>query len=103
MLEVINVPTATGGVECWMDIQRGEYPAITPIPSIIKIGEVLSVLVYLRDLNGEYDISVRDCYAYDSPDYYDPMTGKIQLSDKNGCTRLGYDHIILYIFIYLDK
>lgn len=87
MLEVVNVPTATGGVECWMDIQRGSYPSISPIPSIIKIGEALSILVYLRDPRGEYDVSVRDCYAYDSPDYDAQGTKRLQLSDKNGCSR----------------
>ncbi|XP_058061727.1 mucin-2-like [Anopheles bellator] len=86
-LEVINVPTSTGGVDCWMDIQRGTFPRIEPIPSIIKIGEALSVLVYLRDPKGEYDVSVKDCYAYDSADYDAPSTARLQLSDKNGCSR----------------
>uniref|UniRef100_A0A182PNA9 ZP domain-containing protein n=1 Tax=Anopheles epiroticus TaxID=199890 RepID=A0A182PNA9_9DIPT len=86
-LEVVNVPTSTGGVECWMDIQRGTYPSVSPIPSIIKIGEALSVLVYLRDPKGEYDVSVKDCYAFDSPDYDAPTTARLQLSDKNGCSR----------------
>ena len=86
-LEVVNVPTSTGGVECWMDIQRGTYPSISPIPSIIKIGEALSVLVYLRDPKGEYDVSVKDCYAFDSPDYEAATTARLQLSDKNGCSR----------------
>uniref|UniRef100_A0A182MCS5 ZP domain-containing protein n=1 Tax=Anopheles culicifacies TaxID=139723 RepID=A0A182MCS5_9DIPT len=86
-LEVVNVPTSTGGVECWMDIQRGTYPSISPIPSIIKIGEALSVLVYLRDPKGEYDVAVKDCYAFDSPDYDAATTARLQLSDKNGCSR----------------
>uniref|UniRef100_A0A182YQE6 ZP domain-containing protein n=1 Tax=Anopheles stephensi TaxID=30069 RepID=A0A182YQE6_ANOST len=86
-LEVVNVPTSTGGVECWMDIQRGLYPNVSPIPSIIKIGEALSVLVYLRDPKGEYDVSVKDCYAFDSPDYDAASTARLQLSDKNGCSR----------------
>uniref|UniRef100_A0A182FSI4 ZP domain-containing protein n=1 Tax=Anopheles albimanus TaxID=7167 RepID=A0A182FSI4_ANOAL len=86
-LEVVNVPTSTGGVECWMDIQRGTYPSISPIPSIIKIGEALSVLVYLRDPKGDYDVSVKDCYAFDSADYDAPTTARLQLSDKNGCSR----------------
>lgn len=66
MLEVVNVPTLTGAVECWMDIQRGTYPKISAIPDIIKIGETLSVLVYLKDVKNEYDLVVRDCWAYDN-------------------------------------
>lgn len=87
MLEVVSVPTAKGGVDCWMDIQRGEYPKITPIGEIIKIGEPLSVLVFLKDPGNEYDLIVRDCWAFDSPDYDSKNTGRIQLSDKNGCPR----------------
>lgn len=87
MLEVVNVPTATGGVECWMDIQVGSYPKINPIPDRIKIGETLSVLVYLKDPLKEYDIFVKDCYAYDNEDYAAKSTGKLQLSDSNGCSR----------------
>jgi hypothetical protein len=28
MLEVVNVPTTQGSVECWMDIQKGVYPNV---------------------------------------------------------------------------
>lgn len=87
MLEVVNVPTATGGVECWMDIQVGQYPKISAIPDRIKIGETLSVLVYLKDPLREYDIIVKDCYAYDNEDYNAKSTGRLQLSDGNGCSR----------------
>ena len=87
MLEVVNVPTQTGGVECWMDIQIGVYPKISQIPEVIKIGETLSVLVYLRDEQREYDLIVRDCWAYDNEDYGAKNTGRLQLSDSNGCSR----------------
>lgn len=87
MLEVVNVPTQTGGVECWMDIQIGNYPKITPIDGHIKIGQNISVLVYLKDPPGEYDLVVKDCYAYDNEDYGAKSTGKLQLSDGNGCSR----------------
>lgn len=29
MLDVVTVPTAHGGVDCWMDIQRGIFPQLT--------------------------------------------------------------------------
>ena len=51
MLEVVNVPTQTGGVECWMDIQVGAYPKISPIPGPIKIGETLRYLILINILN----------------------------------------------------
>lgn len=86
MLDVVSVPTSNGGVDCWMDIQRGVYPKLTPIGQVIKIGEELSVLVYLRDPKKEYDLSVRNCWAYDGADFDDKKTGKVQLSDASGCT-----------------
>lgn len=87
MLEVVDIPTSLGGVQCWMDIQRGLYPQTQPLGSVIKIGEALSVLVYLRDKNQDYDVGVRDCWAFDNENYNAPDTGKLQLSDKNGCSR----------------
>lgn len=87
MLEVITVPTQTGGVECWMDIKIGEFPKLSPINGVIKIGEKLTVIVYLKDVEREYDVAVRDCYAFDNEDYFASSTNKLQLSDKNGCTR----------------
>lgn len=29
MLDVVAVPSPGGGVECWMDIQRGVYPNVS--------------------------------------------------------------------------
>ena len=87
MLEVVSVPTAKGGVDCWMDIQRGEFPNVQPLSEIIKIGETLSVLVFLRDPKHDYDIIVRDCYGFDNDDYEATTTSRIQLSDKRGCSK----------------
>jgi len=70
-----------------MDIQRGEFPRVVPLTETIKIGETLSVLVFLRDPRIEYDLIVRDCWAFDHPDYDAKTTGRIQLSDKIGCSR----------------
>lgn len=86
-LEVVNVPTARGGVDCWLDVQRGRFPAIQPLVETIQIGETLSVLVFLRDPLGAYDLIVRDCYAFDNSDYEAKTTSRLQLSDKQGCSR----------------
>lgn len=37
MLEVVNVPTAQGSVECWMDIQKGVYPSVSSKPLILNL------------------------------------------------------------------
>lgn len=86
MLDVVTVPTANGGVDCWMDIKRGIFPQLTSIGDVIKIGEPLTVLVYLRDQQKQYDLSVRNCWAYDSEDFDDKQTAKVQLSDASGCS-----------------
>lgn len=98
MLDVVTVPTSNGGVDCWMDIQRGSYPKLTPVGDVIKIGEELSVLVYLRDQKNEYDLSVRNCWAYDSEDFDDKKTGKIQLSDASGCSMYVMSFASLFFF-----
>jgi len=72
-------------VECWMDLKFGKWPEISNINSIVRIGDPLSLLVYARDNNFEYDISVKDCYAFAGPDYENPNTQRLQLTDKNGC------------------
>merc|ERR1719376_932319 len=72
-------------VECWMDLKFGKWPEISNINSIVRIGDPLSLLVYARDNNFEYDISVKDCYSFAGPDYENPNTQRLQLTDKNGC------------------
>jgi Tfp pilus assembly protein PilZ len=66
----------------------GQIPVQTAaLQDTIKIGETLTVLVYLKDKNNEYDIRVRDCWAYDSDDYTAPGTSSLQLTDDEGCPR----------------
>lgn len=101
MLEVVEVPTENGGVSCWMDIQRGIYPQLSAIGNVIKIGEELTVLVYLRDDKKEYDLSVRNCWAYDSDDFDDKKTGKVQLSDASGCSMYDYRLVIKFYHCFL--
>lgn len=72
-------------LECWMDIQLGSYPKSTNINTIVKIGDTLSLLIYLRDNKKMYDVSVKDCYAYGNYDYENFDTPKIQLTNENGC------------------
>jgi Zona pellucida-like domain. len=58
-----------------------------PINEIIKIGETLTILVYIKDNEKQYDVQVRDCWAYDGEDYEAPDTHKLQLTDINGCPK----------------
>lgn len=60
---------------------------ITPINGVIKIGETLTVLVYMKDPDRGLDLLVRDCWAYDAEDYESPETTRLQLTDKQGCPK----------------
>lgn len=102
MLDVVTVPTKQGGVDCWMDIQRGVYPELMPVGEVIKIGEELTVLVYLRDPKNEYDLSVRNCWAFDSEEFDDKNTGKVQLSDSSGCSMYAFNSISTFSFQILS-
>nr|QKV49921.1 mucin-2-like protein [Locusta migratoria] len=94
MLEVVSVPVTTGTVDCWMDIRRGYFPNTSPLGEIIKIGEPLTVLVYIKDRERRYDVRVRDCWAYDSEDYEAADTHRLQLTGPDGCPKkrklIGY-------------
>ena len=53
----------------------------------MKIGEDLSLVIYLKDPLGKYDVAARDCWAYDSPDVTDQDTTKLQLTTTEGCIK----------------
>ncbi|GBP62011.1 hypothetical protein EVAR_46040_1 [Eumeta japonica] len=87
MLEVVAVPEPAGSIECWMDIQRGVYPNVSPLKDSIKIGEYLTILVYLKDTRNQFNLKIHDCWAYDTDDYNSPKANRIQLTDKEGCPK----------------
>ena len=47
----------------------------------------MSLVIYFRDPSGDYDVAVRDCYAYDGADIGADSTLKLQLTDEDGCVR----------------
>lgn len=59
----------------------------TPVDKIIKLGEALSLLVYVKSTDESYDVRVRDCWAYDNENYESPTTTSIQLTDASGCPK----------------
>ncbi|KAH9417556.1 hypothetical protein DERP_014876 [Dermatophagoides pteronyssinus] len=72
-------------VDCWMDIQRGHGPFAPTIGGVVPIGEKLTVVIYVRDSDKSFDVHVKDCYAYDQPDYRNPNAHAIKLTDEQGC------------------
>ncbi len=53
----------------------------------LKIGQDLSLVIYLRDPTGQYDVAVRDCWAYDDAKIDDDKTLRLQLTTSEGCIR----------------
>lgn len=60
---------------------------ISTIEGVIRIGETLTVLVYIKDPDNSLDLLVRDCWAFDAEDYESPETTRLQLTDKQGCPK----------------
>ncbi len=85
MLNVEEVRFSGDNVECWMDIKRGNTPFGNTVDGILEIGEDLTVVVYAADGGSNFDILVKNCYAYDSTDYTNPETTKLPLIDAKGC------------------
>lgn len=59
----------------------------TPLKESIKIGEDLTILVYLKDIRKQFNLKIHDCWAYDNDNYDNAKTNKIQLTDKEGCPK----------------
>ncbi|CAG0893634.1 unnamed protein product [Darwinula stevensoni] len=85
MLEVQEVRFGGDNVECWMDIKKGKDPFGTTVEGILEIGEDMTVVVYASDGGSNFDILVKNCWAYDSMDYENSGTNKVRLSDDKGC------------------
>lgn len=85
MLGIKEIAFPGDTVDCWMDIQRGHGPFAPTIAGVVPIGEKLTIVIYIRDKDSSFDIHVKDCYAYDSPDYKRPGVRAIQLTDVRGC------------------
>lgn len=85
VLQAREVRYSSDDVMCWMDIQLGQGPFSTTLDGIVKIGEELTVVIYAQDGGLEYDMLVKNCFAYDSEDTEDEKTTRLQLSDERGC------------------
>ncbi|XP_076351341.1 uncharacterized protein LOC143247342 isoform X2 [Tachypleus tridentatus] len=85
MLEAERIEILGDSVECWMEIQIGEGPFAPIVNGIVRIGDKMSVVVYVRDKGAGYDARVKDCYAYDNSDFHSSDTSRVQLTNVQGC------------------
>lgn len=70
-------------VKTRMEIQFGQGPFAPPLEGLTKIGDELTVVVYVQDGGAGYDILVKNCHAYDSKNFKN--ANKIQLINEHGC------------------
>ena len=59
----------------------------------MKIGEELSVIIYLKDDKRMYDVGVKDCWAFNDDDFDHPGTAKVQLTDADGCVKSVHKYL----------
>lgn len=48
-------------VDCWMDIQRGQGPHAPTVSGVVPIGERLTMVIYIKDTQGTFDVHVKVC------------------------------------------
>ncbi|XP_067135797.1 cuticlin-4-like [Centruroides vittatus] len=85
MLDVQELVFSGDQVDCWMEVQLGKGPFAPRVNRLVKIGEILTLAIFIRDEERIFDLMVKSCYAFDSPDFNSPETRRIQLTDADGC------------------
>lgn len=46
-------------VDCWMEVAKGEFGATKPIDGPVKVGEKLTLSIYIKDEKGNTDVRVK--------------------------------------------
>ncbi|CRK96102.1 CLUMA_CG009538, isoform A [Clunio marinus] len=83
----LDVEVATGNPvvftlsppECYMEIRNGYGTAGTRVAGPVRVGDPLTLIIYMRSKYDGFDIVVNDCYAHNG------ATKRIQLIDEFGC------------------
>ncbi|CAD7081680.1 unnamed protein product [Hermetia illucens] len=83
----LDVEVATGNPvvftlsppECYMEIRNGYGVAGTRVTGPVRVGDPLTLIIYMRSKYDGFDIVVNDCYAHNG------ANKRIQLIDEFGC------------------
>ncbi|CAG7732820.1 unnamed protein product, partial [Allacma fusca] len=83
----LDVEVATGNPvvftltppECYMEVRYGFGAAGTRVGGPVRVGDPLTLMIYMRSQYDGFDIVVNDCYAHNG------ATKRIQLIDHYGC------------------
>ncbi|XP_063538367.1 cuticlin-3 [Cydia strobilella] len=83
----LDVEVATGNPvvftlqppECYMEIRAGYGASGARVSGPVRVGDPLTLLIYMRSTYDGFDIVVNDCFAHNG------ATKRIQLIDEHGC------------------
>ncbi|CAO1333845.1 unnamed protein product [Diamesa hyperborea] len=83
----LDVEVATGNPvvftlsppECYMEIRNGYGTTGTRVAGPVRVGDPLTLIIYMRSKYDGFDIVVNDCYAHNG------ANKRIQLIDEHGC------------------
>ncbi|XP_055610182.1 uncharacterized protein LOC129757087 isoform X2 [Uranotaenia lowii] len=83
----LDVEVATGNPvvftlsppECYMEIRNGYGTGGTRVTGPVRVGDPLTLIIYMRSKYDGFDIVVNDCFAHNG------ANKKIQLIDEYGC------------------
>ncbi|KAI8432297.1 hypothetical protein MSG28_004717 [Choristoneura fumiferana] len=83
----LDVEVATGNPvvftlqppECYMEIRAGYGASGARVSGPVRVGDPLTLLIYMRSSYDGFDIVVNDCFAHNG------ATKRIQLIDEHGC------------------
>jgi hypothetical protein len=83
----LDVEVATGNPvvftlsppECYMEIRNGYGTSGTRVAGPVRVGDPLTLIIYMRSKYDGFDIVVNDCYAHNG------ANKRIQLIDEYGC------------------
>jgi len=79
VLDVVRADFAGDNVGCWMQIQVGKGPWASEVAGIVKIGQVMTMVLAIKDEENKFDMLVRNCVAHDG------KRAPIELVDAKGC------------------
>ena len=78
-LDVIQTDFSGDNVGCWMQIQKGEGPWAREASGLVKIGQLMTMVLAIKDNEHKFDMLVRNCVAHDG------KRKPITLVDEFGC------------------
>lgn len=73
-------------INLWMNVSKGVYPNNVQLDGAVRVGDNLTLSIYISDPFNRTDIRVKDCYAFDSEkDVNTSANPLLKLSGEDGC------------------